>query len=336
VAKGTGAERLLGEAGREPEPGEPPLQAPRVAGPWRLLFRPARAGDYVNDHAIYRDATGRWRLVGITGRGRGNPNRETRFAVGVSEGGDFPPASPMEEDEAVAESDALAWAPCVAVEDEAYHLFWSPHRLFHMRSRDGIRWEERRELLAAPFHRFFRDPMVVRVAEGQWLLYATGRGRFFSRVDLYQSFDLEGWQYVGAALRTALGSERNAAVASTESPTVFRHLGRWYLSVTYTNDTSSVLTLLRMLGLRLRRESGWYHDTLVFHSDNPYHFGCYRGRSRAPSLVARLAAHAPEYVRHPQSGRWWITTAGWPRAATLTSGEVAVAPLEFGDVPPGS
>ena len=50
---------------------------------------------------------------------------------------------------------------------------------------------------------------------------------------------------------------------------------------------------------------------------------------RSPTLVARLEAHAPRIVRDPETGAWWVTTAGWPWAATLTSGEVAVAPLAW-------
>ena len=54
-------------------------------------------------------------------------------------------------------------------------------------------------------------------------------------------------------------------------------------------------------------------------------------RYRFPSaLVAVLEAHAPEYVN--VGGRWLITTAGWPWAATLTKGEAAVASLAWDDV----
>ena len=100
-----GAERLVGEAEVSVEAGGPPLHRPRVAGPWRLLFRPERAGSYVNDHAIFRDAHGRHRLLGITGPGRGDYSRERRFAQGVSE--DFPPSAGMREDEPVADFEAF-------------------------------------------------------------------------------------------------------------------------------------------------------------------------------------------------------------------------------------
>jgi hypothetical protein len=308
-----------------------PLRVPRIAGPWRPLFRPARAGYYVNDHVIFRDAAGRFRLLGITDRSRGDHRSERRFAQGVCE--TFPPPDAMREEAPVADFGELAWAPWVVRDGATWHLFWSPHRLEHMTSPDGAGWSGRRTAIRAPMHPFFRDAMVLAVAPGQWLLYATGRGRWFSRVDLYQSFDLEGWQYVGAALRTGPGSERNSAFASTETPHVVEHEGRYYLSVTYNND-SRFWAPLWLLARRWRRPET-YSDTRVFASEHPYGFGCYRGRCGAPSQIVRLEAHAPRLLRHPDTGAWWITTAGWPWAATLTRGEVAVAPLAW-DAAPGT
>jgi hypothetical protein len=93
------------------------------------------------------------------------------------------------------------------------------------------------------------------------------------------------------------------------------------------NDSFFWPALLLPLRMWLGRES--YNDTVVVHSDNPYDFGVYRGRTASPTLVTRLQAHAAELVYQPHQDRWYITTAGWPWAATLTSGEVAVAPLRW-------
>jgi len=196
-----------------------------------------------------------------------------------------------------------------------------------MTAADGVTWRDHRVVLSAPMHKFFRDAMVLEAADGQWLLYTTARGAYFSRVDVYQSFDLDGWQFIGAALRSGWGSERNAIVASTESPFVVRYHDRYYLSLTYNNDSFFWPAVLLPLKVWLNRAS--YNDTLVFHSDNPYDFGTYRGTACAPSLLTRLAAHAAEIVHEPERDAWYITTAGWPWAATLTSGEVAVAPLQW-------
>jgi hypothetical protein len=321
-------DRVLGQVSVEPEPGPaPPVLRPEIAGPWRLLFRPRLHGRYVNDHTIFRDAHGRWRLLGITSHSNGDFAAERWLAAASSDA--FPPPAPetMAEEAPVADLGELAWAPHVVEAAGRWHLFWSPHRLHQMSSPDGVRWQDPTVTLDPPRHRFFRDAMVLEVAPGQWLLYATGRGRYYSRVDCYQSFDLEHWQYIGPALRTGLGCERASPFASTESPTVVRHEGRYYLALTYNNDSFFWPGLLLLLRRWPGRAS--YNDTRVFHSSNPYDFGSYRGPRRPSREVARLRAHAAELLRHPETGAWWITTAGWPWVATLTSGEVAVAPLRW-------
>jgi hypothetical protein len=317
--------RLQGTVTAEVVPGVPPLHVPRVDGPWRPLFRPHMHGDYINDHTVYRDAEGNWRVMGITARGSGDFARERYFAVGLS--AKFPPAGGMQEAAPVADFGGLAWAPHVLREAGTYYLFWSPHQLHRMTSPDGITWADHRVVMRAPFRKFFRDATVLKVADSQWLLYTTARGAYFSHVDVYQSFDLEGWQYIGTALRTGWGSERNAIFASTESPAVVRYRDRFYLAVTYNNDSFFWTALLLPLKIWLRRRS--YNDTRLFHSDNPYDFGEYRGRRRAPTLLTELQAHAAEFIHQPEGDAWYITTAGWPWVATLTSGEVATAPLRW-------
>jgi hypothetical protein len=322
--------RVLGEVHAEPGSGSAPLYVPRLDGPWQPLFRPQVHGYYINDHTLYQDASGQWRLVGITDRSDGNFNAEKYFAVGVSD--EFPAPGGMREAEPVADYGELAWAPHVVIEDDpdVYHLFWSPHRLHHAVSSDGIAWSDHRVVMPAPFHKFFRDPMVLQVAPRQWLLYATARGPYFSQVDVYQSFDLESWQYIGTPLRCGRGSERNSPFASTESPFVIPCQGRYYLSITYNNGSFFWAGIL--LSFRVWPDRASYNDTLIFQSDNPYDFGIYRGRGRSLSLLTRLQAHAAEYVYHPQRHAWYVTTAGWPWVATLTSGEVAVAPLRWDPV----
>ena len=46
-------------------------------------------------------------------------------------------------------------------------------------------------------------------------------------------------------------------------------------------------------------------------------------------MLTMVEAHAPEWVYVAEKDQWYITTAGWPWVSTLTSGEVAVAPLEW-------
>lgn len=317
--------RPLGEVTAQAESEASPVFVPRIAGAWQSLFQPTEAGEYVNDHAIFQDADENWRLIGITSQTNGDYTQEKYLVTAMSES--FPPPGGMTETGTMADYGGLAWAPDVIQADGRYHIFWSPHQLHQMDSADGITWENHSVTISAPFHKFFRDAKVLQVAEGQWLLYTTARGRYFSQVDVYQSFDLKGWQYIHTALRSGWGSERNSPFASTESPFVVNYQNHYYLSLTYNNDSSFVPGLL--IPFQIWPGPASYNDTLVFHADNPYDFGVYRGRGNAPSLLTALETHAPEFVYNPQTDAWYITTAGWPWVATLTQGEAAVAPLEW-------
>ena len=321
-----GIPRLVGEVYAEAQDAaEPDVFRPSISGSWQVLFRPQVHGYYINDHAVYRDINGEWRLAGITHKSDGNYNEEKYFAVGTSL--EFPPDKGMTEEKPVADFGELAWAPHVISENDTYYMFWSPHKLYRMVSTDGINWGQRETVLDAPYHKFFRDAMVFEAADGQWLLYTTARDGFFSQVDVYQSFDLLHWQYIDTALQSACGSERNSPFASTESPFVMQYRGRYYLSLTYNNDTFFWNGLL--LPLKIWPDRPSYNDTLVFQSDNPYDFGVYAGTGNSPSMVASLETHGPEYIYLPDEDRWYITTAGWPWISSLTAGEAAVAPLEW-------
>lgn len=321
--------RLLGEVNVAEEVVQSPaIYKPAISGPWQVLFKPQLHGYYINDHTAYRDINGDWRLAGITHKSDGNYNEEKYFAVGTSL--EFPPDKGMTEEKPVADFGELAWAPHVISENDTYYMFWSPHILYRMVSTDGINWGQREIVLHAPYHKFFRDAMVIKVADGQWLLYTTARDRFFSQVDVYQSFDLRNWQFTGTALQSTCGSERNSPFASTESPFVMQYRGRYYLSLTYNNDTFFWNGLL--LPLKIWPDRPSYNDTLVFQSDNPYDFGVYTGRNNSPTLVTSLEAHGPEYIYLPEKDRWYITTAGWSWVSSLTAGEAAVAPLEWAPV----
>ena len=103
---------------------------------------------------------------------------------------------------------------------------------------------------------------------------------------------------------------------------------------TFTSDANL------LVGLDTSDDAGVYRlndstaliQTLDFFTpvvDNPYDFGTYRGRNNSPTLLTELETHAPEFVYNPDTDSWYITTAGWQWVATLTSGEVAVAPLEW-------
>jgi len=324
-SKQNGELRLIGKTEVNTTGKTAPVHRPVISGKWQFLFKPNKQGFYINDHTIFQDGNGNWRLIGITSKTSGEFSSEKYFASGFSS--EFPDPSGMQEAEPVADFNETAWAPCVIKKDRTYHLFWSPHRLEQMQSLDGISWTDKRTIITKPYRPYFRDPMVLKVGPNQWLLYTTARGFFFSRVDMYQSFDLEHWQYIRPAMVNSWGSECNSAFASTESPFVVKFKDQYYLSVTMNNGTFFWHGLFLMLKKWSNPDS--YNHTRVLHSNCPYDFGVYSGKERTTNLVASLQAHAPEYVYVPKSDKWFITTAGWPWAATLTKGEAAVAPLEW-------
>jgi len=128
-------------------------------------------------------------------------------------------------------------------------------------------------------------------------------------------------------LGSSWGSERNAIFSSMESPFVVDYQNRFYLSLTYNNDSFFWPGILMLFHIWPDRAS--YNDTKVFQADNPYDFGIYRGENNSPSLVTNLTTHGPEIIHNPESDEWYITTAGWPWMASITSGEVAIAPLRW-------
>jgi beta-fructofuranosidase len=326
ISKADGSERIIEEVSLDQAknpPIDPGLAIPIISGEWQYLFRPEKAGSYLNDHCLFQDAHGNWRIMGISSHSRGDYKKEKRFAIGV--GTNFPPKEAFVEDSPTIEGDHLAWAPYVIHDGERYHLFWSPHKLYHATSEDGIHWGDETVVMEKPFHKFFRDGMIFKVAPGQWLMFATGRGKWFSRIDIYQSFDLLHWQYIRPALTGWWGSERNFVTGSMESPFLIQRNGRFYLSITYNNETFFLGAVLLQFQVYLNRKA--YNNTLIFHSTSPYDFGRYRGKDASQGPVARLDCHAPVYINN--DGAWYVTTCGWPFAATLTKGEAAFARLNW-------
>ena len=326
VSKGPNQEKSLGEVtitfeARQSD--KPKLEIPVIDGEWQYLFKPSEAGKYLNDHCLYKDSHGNWRIMGITSHSKGDYQLEHQFAVGV--GRSFPPKEIFHEDKPTPMSVSLAWAPFVVKEENEYHLFWSPHQLHHSTSKDGVTWAKDEIVMEKPFHKFFRDGMIVKIARGQWLMYASGRGRWFSRIDLYQSFDLVHWQYIRPALSSTWGSEKNFVTGSMESAFLFQHNDQYYLSITYNNESFFLSAIFLQIKVFFNRKD--YNNTLIFRSRSPYDFGVYRGKKRTDSLASKLTCHAPVYVN--LEGEWFITTCGWPFAATLTDGEAAYAKLKW-------
>jgi len=300
---------------------------PFIINGWQLLYKPEINGDYVNDHTIYQDKSGKWVILGITSKGKGDYRKEKYFTSAKSD--EMPPKNMMIEGERVAEIGKLAWAPHVIVHDDQYNLFWSPYQLHRLTSNNGRNWSNYELVIKKPHHKFFRDAFIYKISDDQFLLYGASKGFFFSRLDLYQSFDLSHWQYIRPAIKSVWGSERNFVSGSMESPKLIKYEDEYYLSTTYNNGSTFLSAALLQIQIFLNKKT--YNDTMVFHSSNPYGFGTYPGRKRSNNLVARLSAHAPNYLN--LDGKWYVTTCGWPFATTLTSGEVSIARMDWEKIP---
>ena len=290
---------------------------PRLgAGEWRPLFTPQRSGSYVNDHCVVRGPNDRWHVFGITKATPDvDPQQERWFCHGS--GTDLA-AGGFAEHNRVCDFGTRAWAPTVAFDGERWIMLYGPD-LLRAAVCDDERLDHWREircsLTGGPPQAVLRDGMLFRLDDDSWLLYATGKRGRAGAVSVCVSENLLDWRFVRFALRTAENAPKNPPWAATESPFVFRHDGAYWLSVTYTTSFGGPAE---------------YHDTLLFRSTDPFEFGTYTGDD-ASEVAATLYAHAPEYIRDPASGRWYVTSCGWPhpQCGTVIPGSVAIRELDW-------
>lgn len=282
---------------------------PVIAGQWRLLYKPQRTGCYVNDHCLILSGDRDWHLFGITrDEPEPKPEKERWFTHGkgklVSETG-------MKELGIVCDNGTRAWAPAVVWDGRRYYMYYGPSPLRMAVSDELSHWMEWQPVISdCPPDACHRDPMVLRLSNGKWLMYASGLEERRGAICVLESNDLLNWRFAGYALRSSGTAPLSPPWGAMESPFVVFHGGWYYLFVTYTD---------------CKTEN--YHNTLVFRSSDPLDFGEYSGENDA-QVVARLHAHAPEVVCD-DSGQWHITTCGWRGKGTPIEGGVAIAPLEW-------
>jgi beta-fructofuranosidase len=209
-----------------------------------------------------------------------------------------------------------AWAPSVAFDGERWVMLYGPDRL-RAAVCDDPRLDHWREapcsLVGAPLEAVLRDGMILRLDDQSWLLFATGKRAHEGAVSVCISENLLDWRFVRFVLTTH-GARKQPPWAATESPFVFERDGEYWLSITWTQSFGGPAE---------------YHETLLFRSSNPLDFGSFDGSDDA--VAARLHAHAPEYVRDPESDQWYVTSAGWPgeHFGTVIPGSVAIRALEW-------
>ena len=284
------------------------MKIPYIAEDWRILFKPEKQGDYVNDHTLVMGPDGKWHLYGITSFGGGAYN-ERYFVHGVGD----TLFSSLRECGRTIDRGTPAWSPCVIRRDENYYMFYGPSPTSLAVSFDMYEWYGHTVTLNnEPVMAVHRDHFVLEVAPNEYLMYVTGVHNKKGAISLLSSQDLLTWDFEGFALTSGDDAPLRPGWGAMESPFVVKKDGLYYLFITYTNSTSAT-----------------YNDTLVFVSEDPKRFGEYNGEVGGTKPVARLCAHAPEIVE--VDGETYITTCGWNGRTPINPGCVSIAKLSWKD-----
>ena len=279
---------------------------PKITGEWKVLFRPEKYGNYVNDHTLVKDDDGKWHLYGITSFG-GRSYDEKYFVHGV--GGSLD--APLKEVNKTIDTGSLAWAPCVIKEGENFYMFYGPSPTKLAVSFDNAEWFG----YAVKMHKeppmsAHRDHFVLKLKDNSFLMFVSGIKDKKSAISLFSSTDLLSWNFEGFALTSGENAPLNPGWGAMESPFVVEKNGLYYLFVTYTDCSNDT-----------------YNQTLVFVSENPKSFGEYNGGAGGVSPVTTLSAHAPEIVKDGDD--YYITTCGWLSKPIPHKGAVSIAKLSW-------
>jgi hypothetical protein len=144
-------------------------------------------------------------------------------------------------------------------------------------SRNLVEWTPLDDMAVLDLGPGTRDPCVLTLDDGTYLLYGAAGHQGASAVVLAQSDDLRHW----TPCEPALMSDIHAAWGALESPFVHRRADDYYLFVNHSHRQ--------------------YEETLVFHSRDPRHFDW-----QAP--ICTLFAHAAEIVEW--QGQTYISHCG--------------------------
>lgn len=282
------------------------MELPFISSEWKVLFRPEKNGNYVNDHAIVKGPDGLWHLYGITSFG-GRSYDEKYFVHAVGKSLD----EPFEEKGRSIDRGTPAWSPCVIEKDGVYHMFYGPSPTSLAVSFDMYEWFGHTvKLKDEPLMAAHRDHFVLRLDNGSYLMYVSGVHDTYGAVSCFSSDDLLSWRFRGFALTTRAPAPLHPGWGAVESPFVVQKDGLYYLFVTYTDCSAET-----------------YNNTLVFVSEDPLLFGCFDGTEKNARPVAALALHAPEILQ--ENGRYYVTTCGWRGKPVPHEGCVSIAELQW-------
>lgn len=282
------------------------MKIPYIYGDWKVLFKPQKNGNYVNDHSIVKGSDGKWHLYGITSM-NGHSCEERYFVHGKGEN----LSNSFEEVGRVIDKGTLAWAPCVIEKDEIYYMFYGPSPTSLAVSFDMNEWFGHKVTLNnEPLMAAHRDHFVLKTDDNRYLMYVSGIHNKKGAISCFSSEDLLEWKFEGFALISGEDAPLNPGWGAMESPFVIKKDGLYYLFVTYTDCSDET-----------------YNDTLVFCSENPLSFGVYNGNCEGAQPVTVLQAHAPEILQ--EDGIFYITTCGWFDKPVPHKGCVSISELRW-------
>jgi len=268
-------------------------EIPWIPGMFRHVLTPPGMGQntpadsrkqwYINDHCIFVDSTDRLHWFGIT-----NPYPD--------DGNLYGPGSHRHIGHAVAEHPYGPWiakrhafelpvgtteniGACFVVAWESeYRMIYGYNTGFHFaRSRDLEEWQPLPGSGALDLGQGTRDPYVLQLDDGTYLLYGAAGHGGRSAVVLASSRDLARWQPEPPALL----SDVEIAWGALESPFVYRRGDEYYLFVNFSHRQ--------------------YEETLVFRSRDPRRFDWTKP-------LCTLFAHAAELF--DWRGQTYITHCG--------------------------
>ena len=234
---------------------------------------------YINDHCVFVDSSDRIHWFGITNPypEDGNlygPGSHRHIGHAVAEH-PFGPWEAREHAFSLPEGTSEFIGACFVVGRQNDYLMVYHHRgLCFGRSDDLNTWQAEETI---PPLQTGRDPCIVPLDDGTWLLYGADAHKGQSAVTLMSSRDLTHW----TPETPALLSDVACPYGALESPFVHRRGDDYYLFVNFSHRQ--------------------YEETLVFHSRDPHRFNW-------SSPLCTLFAHAAEIFTW--RGNTYITHCG--------------------------
>lgn len=320
-------------------------------GEFRRIYSPVDAAGnawWINDHAFMRDDAGIWHLIGITQRQEPSEiyrtllddraltamSKQERAAFDAKFAVERKKAASIFKDERefahatssellgatwqarpfalVADKERwqenILWAPHIVRHEGLYYMFYTgggdfeggSFRMHLATSPDMKTWTRSaaNPLFMDGYHA--RDPMVLKVGD-EWVMYYTANSdpAGGNHIVAYRtSEDLIHWSDRKTAFTDPVTGKGGGP---TESPFVVRRGKYYYL----------------FLSMRHGYVPGFYSDTGVFRSTDPFHWNL-------DDQIGEIDAHALEVIRD-EDGRWYVSHCGWYQ------GGVYLAPLTWLD-----